>query len=187
MNCGVSCRHGLDPELLCLWFRLVAVAPIWPPSLGTSIGWGCGPKKKKKKFLLSGFVNVLNNLKHLGISPLKLCIFLVFYMLVSSFSPLNPSLPLSLLCFLSSFLPSFLPRCSLHACLPFLFLVYSGLGGSVQKFYLIWECWEDSHLFFHHTSDIFTYSTSQFEGWSFGDHLLLVVPGHSGDWEQVFG
>ena len=30
MGCGVGCRHGLDPELLWLWNRLAAIAPIRP-------------------------------------------------------------------------------------------------------------------------------------------------------------
>ena len=34
-----------DSALLWLWHRLVATALIWPPTLGTSICCGCGPKK----------------------------------------------------------------------------------------------------------------------------------------------
>ena len=30
MNCGVGCRHGLDPALLWLWHRPASVAPIGP-------------------------------------------------------------------------------------------------------------------------------------------------------------
>src|SRR5512147_1846703 len=30
MSCGVGCRRGLDPALLCLWRRPVATAPIRP-------------------------------------------------------------------------------------------------------------------------------------------------------------
>jgi len=30
MSSGVGRRHGLDPALLWLWYRLAAVAPIWP-------------------------------------------------------------------------------------------------------------------------------------------------------------
>ena len=30
MSCGVGCRRGSDPELLWLWRRPVATAPIWP-------------------------------------------------------------------------------------------------------------------------------------------------------------
>ena len=30
VSCGVGCRLGLDPELLWLWRRLVATAPIRP-------------------------------------------------------------------------------------------------------------------------------------------------------------
>ena len=49
MSCGIGHRHGLDAVLLWLWYRLAAVAPILPPSLGTSICHGWGPKKQKKK------------------------------------------------------------------------------------------------------------------------------------------
>ena len=55
MSCGVGRKHGLDPELLWLWRRPAATAPIRPPSLRTSICRGSGPtkgkktKKKKKK------------------------------------------------------------------------------------------------------------------------------------------
>jgi len=30
VSCGVGCRRGSDPELLWLWRRLVATAPIQP-------------------------------------------------------------------------------------------------------------------------------------------------------------
>ena len=49
MSYGVGCRLSSDPELLWLWRRLAAVAPIRPPSLGTSICHRYGPKKLKKK------------------------------------------------------------------------------------------------------------------------------------------
>ena len=56
MSRGVGHRHSSDPELLCLWCRLAAVALILPLSLGTSIYCRCKPaprtppqKKKKKK------------------------------------------------------------------------------------------------------------------------------------------
>ena len=29
-QCSVSCRHGLYLALLWLWYRLAAIAPIWP-------------------------------------------------------------------------------------------------------------------------------------------------------------
>ena len=47
VNCDVGCRRGLDPELLWLWCRPEATAPIGPLSLGTAICLRCGPKKKK--------------------------------------------------------------------------------------------------------------------------------------------
>ena len=30
MSCGVDHRHGLDPRLLWLWCRLVAITPVGP-------------------------------------------------------------------------------------------------------------------------------------------------------------
>ena len=48
MSCGVGCRHGSDLALLCLWYRLAAVADS-TPSLGTSICRGYGPKKQINK------------------------------------------------------------------------------------------------------------------------------------------
>ena len=52
MSYGVDHRHSWDPELLWVWRRQAAVAPIRPltPSLGTSIclRWALKSKKKKK-------------------------------------------------------------------------------------------------------------------------------------------
>ena len=57
MNYGVGQRCGLDPMLLWLWHRLMAIAPILP-HLRTSICYGCGPKKtKKKKNLVQGLTH----------------------------------------------------------------------------------------------------------------------------------
>ena len=30
MSCGIGCRRGSDPELLWLWYRPMAIAPIRP-------------------------------------------------------------------------------------------------------------------------------------------------------------
>ena len=49
MSCGVGCRRGPDPVLLCLWGRPAAVAPIGLPSLGTSTWCGCRPNKQKRR------------------------------------------------------------------------------------------------------------------------------------------
>jgi len=51
---GVGRRHGLDPELLWLWHRLVATALIrplaWEPPYAMSMALkDKRPKKKKKK------------------------------------------------------------------------------------------------------------------------------------------
>ena len=59
MSCGVGCRRGSDPELLWLWRRPVATAPIQPLAweLTNAVGVALKrPKKKKKKeqtFILS--------------------------------------------------------------------------------------------------------------------------------------
>ena len=47
MSSGVGGRHGLDLELLRLWCKLAAVAPIGPLAWESSICRGCSPKKKK--------------------------------------------------------------------------------------------------------------------------------------------
>ena len=57
MSCGVGCRRGSDPELLWLWCRPVATAPIqplaWEPpyALGAAqeIATTTTRQKKKKK------------------------------------------------------------------------------------------------------------------------------------------
>ena len=44
-SCGVRCRCGLDPTLLCLWCRPAPIEPlVWEPPL-----FRCDPTKKKKK------------------------------------------------------------------------------------------------------------------------------------------
>ena len=42
------CSSQTWPALMWLWCRLAAVALLWPPSLGTFIARGCGPKKLNK-------------------------------------------------------------------------------------------------------------------------------------------
>ena len=55
MSCGVGCRRGSGPELLWLWSRPVATAPIrslaWEPpyAMGSSPRKGKKTKKKKKR------------------------------------------------------------------------------------------------------------------------------------------
>ena len=45
MSCGVGRRRGSDPELLWLWRRLAATAPIQPLAWEPPICRGSGPKK----------------------------------------------------------------------------------------------------------------------------------------------
>ena len=49
MSCGVSCRHGLDLALLCLWHRLAAAVPIRPVAWELPYTTGVALKRKKKK------------------------------------------------------------------------------------------------------------------------------------------
>ena len=53
MSCGVGCRHGLDPELMWLWHRPVAKAPIRPLAWEPSCAVGAAMEKTKKKNLVS--------------------------------------------------------------------------------------------------------------------------------------
>ena len=48
LPCGVGHRHGLDPTLLRLWYRLAAKAPIRPYP-GNFTCRTCSPKKTKKE------------------------------------------------------------------------------------------------------------------------------------------
>ena len=52
MSCGIGHRNGSDPELLWLWHRLAATAPIW--LLAWELPYTEGPALKKKKNLTSG-------------------------------------------------------------------------------------------------------------------------------------
>ena len=53
MSCGAVCRHGSDPELLWLWYKLTAIALIeplvWEPPYATSTVLEKTKKKTKKK------------------------------------------------------------------------------------------------------------------------------------------
>ena len=53
MSCGLGCRRGLDPELLWLWCRTVATAPIGPLAWEPPYASGAALKKRKDySFLL---------------------------------------------------------------------------------------------------------------------------------------
>ena len=53
MSCGVGCRLGLDPALLLLWRRPVAIAPIgplaWEPPYATGAAQEIAKRQKKEK------------------------------------------------------------------------------------------------------------------------------------------
>ena len=50
MNCGVDHRYGMDPVLLCLWYRLAATAPIqclaWEPPYAAGAAQLAPPPKR---------------------------------------------------------------------------------------------------------------------------------------------
>ena len=50
MSCGIGRRHSLNLALLCLWYRLAAVAQIAPLAweLSYAVGADRGGKKKKE-------------------------------------------------------------------------------------------------------------------------------------------
>ena len=47
MSCGVGLRLGSDPELLWLWRRLAAIAPIQPLAQELTYATGVALKRKK--------------------------------------------------------------------------------------------------------------------------------------------
>ena len=49
MSCGVGHRWGLDPALLWLWYRLVAIAPIRPLAWEPPYAAGVAQRNSKKK------------------------------------------------------------------------------------------------------------------------------------------
>ena len=51
MSCGVGCRCGSDPELLWLWHRPAATAPIGPLAWEPPYAVGVALKSQKKKKL----------------------------------------------------------------------------------------------------------------------------------------
>ena len=49
MSCGIGYRHGLDPELLWLWCRPVATAPIRPLAWELPYASDAALKRQEKK------------------------------------------------------------------------------------------------------------------------------------------
>ena len=49
MSCDVGCRHGSDPTLLWLWYRLAAAAPIGPLAWEIAYAADMALKNKKEK------------------------------------------------------------------------------------------------------------------------------------------
>ena len=60
MSCGVGLRCGSDPELLWLWCRLVAAAPIrplaWEAPYAARVAQEI-EKRQKKKYFLAGLLS----------------------------------------------------------------------------------------------------------------------------------
>ena len=53
MICGIVCRCGSDPTLLCLWHRTVAIAPIqplaWEPPYAMAVAQEMAIKTKNNR------------------------------------------------------------------------------------------------------------------------------------------
>ena len=49
MSCGVGHRHGSDPELLWLWHRPTAIAPIGPLAWEPPYAQGAALEKTKRQ------------------------------------------------------------------------------------------------------------------------------------------
>ena len=49
MSCGVGCRHGSDPMLLRLWYRLAAAGLIQPLAWDLPYAAGAALKSKTNK------------------------------------------------------------------------------------------------------------------------------------------
>ena len=75
MSCGVGLRRSLDSELLWLWCRLVAIAPIWPLTWEPPYAAGTALKRQKQtnkkqtqKILVSTlYKDFLENIKKITI------------------------------------------------------------------------------------------------------------------------
>ena len=122
MSCGVGRRRGSNPQLLWLWHRLAATAPIrplaWEPPYAVSEALTKDKRQKKKKGIkIIDLENnqviceinqrvLLPNMKscHIIIGFLLLTIHTQIYSLFSLHSPSLPSLPPSFVFFPS--LPS---------------------------------------------------------------------------------
>ena len=61
MRYGVGHRHGLDPALLWLWLRPVAIAPIQPLAWELPYAVGAALKKDQKKVNEYLFFSVIFN------------------------------------------------------------------------------------------------------------------------------
>jgi len=77
VSCGVGRRRGSDPELLWLWCRPVAIAPIrplaWEPPYATGVAQEKAKRQKKKKswsFYCGSAVMILTSIhEDLGLIP----------------------------------------------------------------------------------------------------------------------
>ena len=63
MSCGVDHRHGLDPELLWLWYRPAATVPIGPLAWELPYAVGAALEKGKKTKKINNNNNNDNKIK----------------------------------------------------------------------------------------------------------------------------
>ena len=60
MSCGVGCRCGSDPELLCLWYRPAAIAPIRPLAWELPYASGVALTRQKQKQKTGAWPHILH-------------------------------------------------------------------------------------------------------------------------------
>ena len=81
MSCDVDHRHGLDPELLWLWCRLAATAPIrllaWELAFASGVGVALKRQKKKKEKKVSSSNCILGQIFLLISHSKSITVFLV--------------------------------------------------------------------------------------------------------------
>ena len=84
MSCGVGHRHGSDPELLWLWCRPVASAPIGPLTWEPLYAMGAALEKTKKIYIfLYIYISIYISLYMFIYISLYIFLSIYFYIYIS--------------------------------------------------------------------------------------------------------
>ena len=108
MSCGEGCRCGLDPELLWLWHRLAATAPIRPLAWEPPCAKDEALQKVKRQKNKNENKQQQQKPLQLTVSAFELCLDHFIAIADLSYLVIHSPLFLSVLCFsFLLFLPSF--------------------------------------------------------------------------------